>query len=88
LDERPERVDWLLIGCERSEQIHQHFYNDTPKRVETCPKQLCISNPRRTLIRCCLLEDEVELQGCTAIIPWGGNVNHAIEALSRLTTIS
>jgi hypothetical protein len=87
LDERPERAPWLLIGCERSEQIHQHFYRDTPTRVDTCPKQLCRSNPRPALIRCCLLENKVELHGRTAVIPWGGNVNHAIEALSRLTTI-
>ncbi|HKF37098.1 MAG TPA: hypothetical protein VKB35_09375, partial [Ktedonobacteraceae bacterium] len=26
LDQRPERHDWTLIGCERSLQFHRHFY--------------------------------------------------------------
>ncbi len=72
LDERPERMDWLLIGCERSEQIHRHFYGQAPGRVETCPKRLCVAKQRPTLIRCCLLEDEVRLDGLIATIPWNG----------------
>jgi hypothetical protein len=38
LDERPSRQDWVLVGCERSRQIHRHVYGDDPPRIELCPK--------------------------------------------------
>ncbi|MFI5083635.1 MAG: hypothetical protein ACHQCE_21385, partial [Streptosporangiales bacterium] len=34
----PYHPDWLLIGCERSRQFHQHFYGAEPRRVELCPR--------------------------------------------------
>ena len=39
LDTRPaERLDWLMVGCERSLQFHRHFYGDEPPRVDICPR--------------------------------------------------
>lgn len=41
LDERPERSDWALLGCERSQQIHRWFYGDEPVQViDWCPRRL------------------------------------------------
>ena len=34
----PYQPDWLLIGCERSRQFHQHFYGTEPPRVDLCPR--------------------------------------------------
>ncbi len=34
----PYHDDWLLIGCERSRQFHNHFYLTEPARVDLCPK--------------------------------------------------
>ena len=40
LDTRPaERLDWTLIGCERSLQFHRHFYGDEPTQVDFCPNR-------------------------------------------------
>ncbi len=33
----PYHDDWLLIGCERSRQFHNHFYLTEPARVDLCP---------------------------------------------------
>ena len=35
----PYQQDWLLIGCERSRQFHQHFYRTEPRQVDLCPKR-------------------------------------------------
>ena len=39
LDTRPaQREDWLMIGCERSQQFHRHFYGDDSPQVDLCPR--------------------------------------------------
>ena len=39
LDTHPDyHGDWLLIGCERSRQFHEHFYGTQPRRVDLCPR--------------------------------------------------
>ena len=35
----PYHDDWLLIGCERSRQFHEHFYLTEPARVDLCPRR-------------------------------------------------
>ena len=84
LDERPERRQWTLLGCERSRQIHRHFYGDTPRFVETCPRRLLAEDETPTLLRCCLLEDHVELERHRAIVPWGATLRAVGEALRHL----
>src|SRR5690606_18467641 len=37
LDERPPRKQWTLIGCERSQQIHEWFYGERAPQVDICP---------------------------------------------------
>jgi len=85
LDERPEtRRDWLLIGCERSLQFHRHYYGDEPPRVEMCPRRLAGRRGEPTLLKCCLLEFDIEHDGGVAVVPWGADLNMVEEALRQL----
>ena len=87
LDERPSRQDWVLVGCERSRQIHCHVYGDDPPRIALCPKRLFGTGSALALLRCCMIERSFELAGNTAIVPWGAElsiVEHAIRALLDL----
>jgi hypothetical protein len=89
LDERPEtRRDWTLIGCERSLQFHRHYYGDEPPRIEMCPRKLAGKPGAPTLLKCCLLEFDIELDGDAAIVPWGADLPMVEEALQRLTSNS
>ena len=85
LDERPEqRQNWTLIGCERSLQFHQHYYGDAPPRVEMCPRQLGRGSIGAVLLKCCLLEFNMEIDGDQAIVPWGADLAIVEQALSKL----
>jgi hypothetical protein len=81
----PYHPDWLLIGCERSRQFHQHFYGAEPRRVELCPKARA-AGPRGALVltKCCLLERGVEVDGATAVVPWGANLDEVRTAIRAL----
>lgn len=87
LDERPPvRLSWTLIGCERSLQFHRHYYGDEPPRVEMCPRKLRPASGRPTLLKCCLLEFDIERDGCTVVVPWGADlamVERALRGLSQ-----
>jgi hypothetical protein len=88
LDRRPaQRHDWVLIGCERSRQIHQHFYGDEPPNVEMCPRIVSPADGGPTLRKCCLLETDIEVVGQTATVPWGADLSHVEAALRALATI-
>lgn len=85
LDERPaERQPWTLIGCERSLQFHRHYYQDEPPRVEMCPRQLASAATRPTLLKCCLLEFDIDYDGTTATVPWGADLAMVEKALRLL----
>lgn len=97
LDTRPsERRDWLMVGCERSAQFHQHFYGDEPPRVDICPRQR-VPPPSAegaaeaartlTLTKCCLLERGTEFEGGCAVVPWGSNLDEIRQALRWLTGV-
>jgi hypothetical protein len=84
LDTRPpERLDWLLIGCERSVQFHRHFYGDEPERVDLCPRNRVLGGGA-VLTKCCLIERGLEVDGDTAVVPWGANLDEVREGLRRL----
>jgi hypothetical protein len=89
LDQRPARADWTLVGCERSRQLHRWFYGDEPVRqVELCPDRLTPAGTgARTLLRCCLLERGVRVEGRRAVVPWGTNLAEVQTALRALTGI-
>jgi hypothetical protein len=81
----PYHPDWLLIGCERSRQFHQHFYGVEPRRVELCPKARAAGPPGTlVLAKCCLLERGVEVDGATAVVPWGANLDEVRTAIRAL----
>jgi hypothetical protein len=82
----PYHDDWLLIGCERSRQFHDHFYLTEPRRVDLCPKaRVAAASPaERVLTKCCLLERGVEVNGSTAVVPWGANLDEVRAALRAL----
>ncbi len=84
LDERPPREDWLLLGCERSEQIHEAFYGARAPSVDICPRKRS-PGPGATLSKCCLLEDRIEVDADhTVVVPWGASLAQIAEALARL----
>ncbi len=89
LDERPpERYAWTLIGCERSLQFHRHYYGDEPTRVEMCPRQLTPPSGRPTLLKCCLLEFDIEQDGERVIVPWGADLKMVERALRLLAEVN
>jgi hypothetical protein len=85
LDERPARQDWTMLACERSCQIHRHFYGeaDAP-RIDFCPRNLAPPDGSRLLVKCCLLEDRVEVEEGRAVVPWGASLKHVQAALEAL----
>ncbi len=84
LDERPPRQDWLLIGCERSRQIHRHFYGDEPPGIEMCPRCLVQLGGRSTLLKCCLLETEIDVEDHAVVVPWGATLQQVEQGLRAL----
>jgi hypothetical protein len=90
LDTRPaERLDWTLIGCERSLQFHRHFYGEEPERVDFCPRQRQpLSDPSDLrLVKCCLLERGIEVEDNIAVVPWGSSLDEVRSALRTLTGV-
>lgn len=90
LDQRPARADWTMIGCERSRQFHRWFYGDEPDRqIELCPDRQPggaeASRGTPTVLRCCLLERGIRVEGHRAVVPWGANLSEVQAALRALT---
>lgn len=89
LDQRPPRADWTLVGCERSRQFHRWFYGgDADRQVELCPDRLTPADGdggSLTLLRCCLLERGIRVEGHRAVVPWGTNLSEVQSALRALT---
>ncbi len=86
LDTRPaERADWLMIGCERSQQFHRHFYGDDSPQVDLCPRARSgRSDGQLVLTKCCLIERGIEVSGEVAVVPWGSNLDEVRTALRAL----
>lgn len=82
----PYHPDWLLIGCDRSRQFHEHFYGTDPRRVDLCPKARAAAGEMGglTLTKCCLLERGVQVDAGTAVVPWGANLDEIRAALRTL----
>jgi hypothetical protein len=95
LDEVPPEADWVLIGCERSRAIHDHFYPDkanTVQQVDICPRKLARKMPipagDARLTKCCLLEEHVEVDGSTVIVPWGASLAQVSEGLTQAAILA
>lgn len=80
LDERPERRDWTLVGCERSRQIHRWFYGENPPYVDLCPLSRD-GYEAATLTKCCLQEETLREGPSWVSVPWGSSLDHVKEAL-------
>jgi hypothetical protein len=51
-----------------------------------CPRKLAKESGQPILLKCCLLEFDIERDGATAIVPWGADlpmVEQALRALSQ-----
>lgn len=85
LDEVPLRRDWTLLGCARSQAIHEALYGEPVTQLDTCPRVLArtvVTAPGDVLLtKCCLLEEHVEVDGPTVVVPWGASFGHLREAL-------
>jgi hypothetical protein len=84
LDERPPRHDWVLVGCERSRQIHRHFYGDEPPSVEIGPRELVAAGPGPILTKCCDLEEGVIQDAMMTVVPWGATLEEVHAGLRQL----
>jgi hypothetical protein len=89
LDTRPAvRHDWLLIGCERSRQIHRHFFGDEPPWVDICPRRRTDAHDEElSLVKCCLRERGIEVRRKTAVVAWGASLDEIHRALRLLTGV-
>jgi len=84
LDERPAREAWLLLGCERSEQIHESFYGERAPQVDICPRKRP-GGGGATLAKCCLLETHNQVDADrTVVVPWGASLALIADALATL----
>ncbi len=85
----PERHDWVLIGCQLSRQIHEHFYGDEPKCVETCPLRRADAPPTELALgRCCLIgPGSVDDAAGFAAVTWGGSLADIRRALRLLSGV-
>lgn len=83
LDERPARQDWTLIGCERSQQIHEWFYGERAPQVDICPRKRT-GGSGAVLTKCCLLETQIEACDGRVTVPWGASFAQISEALTVL----
>ncbi len=83
LDERPQHRPWTLIGCERSQQIHEWFYGERAEQVDICPRKR-IGGTGAILAKCCLLETHIEASDGCVVVPWGASVAQISQALAAL----
>lgn len=87
LDERPQKDNWTLLGCERSHQIHNWFYGCSPATVDTCPKRFLreIGEAHDALLtRCCLLQEGIEQREEAMFVPWGASLEEVREAIETI----
>jgi hypothetical protein len=83
LDERPEHRSWVLIGCERSQQVHEWCYGERAEQIDICPRHRPATEGAE-LTKCCLLERHIEVEDGRVVVPWGASLAQVSEALSVL----
>jgi hypothetical protein len=92
LDEVPPREDWTLLGCARSLAIHDFFYDGPVPQIDTCPRTLArgvdVPPGETLLIKCCLLEEHIETDGQTVVVPWGASFKHIRAGLEAAVDIA
>jgi hypothetical protein len=92
LDEVPPRADWTLLGCARSRAIHDFFYGGPVRQIDTCPRMLArsveLADDEVLLTKCCLLEEHIETDGRTVVVPWGASLDQLRQALATCLTLA
>jgi hypothetical protein len=92
LDEVPPREDWTLLGCARSRAIHDFLYGGPVTQIDTCPRSLAqgvqIAPGEVLLIKCCLLEEHIESEGKTVVVPWGATFRHLREGIEAAVDLA
>lgn len=64
-------VDWMLVGCECSCQIHKVLYGADPVVwIDFC-LWLTFVREGATLLKCCLFERGIERDGEWLVVLWG-----------------
>lgn len=86
LDERPPRGDWVLVGCARSREIHRWCYGDDAPSVDACPRNLAAGDGP-VLTKCCLLEEEISVEGQAVTVPWGASLAEVTNGLSAVVSL-
>lgn len=88
LDERPSFAGSALLGCERSQQIHRWFYGTEPARtIDWCPRRLISADQSfdgLVLSRCCMLDEGLEQEARTVMVPWGATLTEVYGGLRTL----
>lgn len=87
LDQRPERSDWTVLGCERTRQIHEWFYDSPADFVDICPRRFLADDPSSdvfTFTRCCLLEEGMETGDRTLLVPWGSTLDEVRRGIDKI----
>jgi hypothetical protein len=86
LDERPPRQDWVLLGCDRSRELHRWFYGEEADSVDLCPRRLAerVGGGMPVLTKCCLLEEHLERDGTAVTVPWGATLDLVRAGLERV----
>lgn len=87
LDEHPPQPgpgeEWLLLGPERSQQIHEAFYGHPARIIDICPdNRPPVDGP--LLTKCSLLENESRMTKGQVTVPWGSSLAQVREALRTL----
>lgn len=88
LDQRPEKRDWTLIGCARSQQIHSWFYGEKAPTRDFCPRRRPTEPGTIVLTKCCMLEFGMEVQEDTVYVPWGSTLDGVKEGLVAAISLS
>ncbi len=88
LDQRPEYRDWTLIGCARSQQIHEWFYGREAPTRDFCPRQRATGDGKVILTKCCLLESGMEVRDTVVYVPWGSTLAGVREGLEAAIALS
>lgn len=87
LDQRPAHEPWVLIGCERSQQIHNWFYGESAPEVDICPRNRSGGGEDLELTKCCLIENHIEVQGRQVCVPWGATLELVREGLEAAAAL-
>ena len=72
----------MLVGCERSQQIHEWFYGERAEQVDICPRRSGPSVAGAVLTKCCLLEQDIDVEDGRVVVPWGASLSQISEALA------